>query len=465
MVAYLFPPAGGIGAAGSQRVLKFAKYLPRHCWQPVILTCKEEYYETYLSLDQTLLEKIRPGTPIIRTAVIRWFAKFLQSQKAIKTRVLHRQTTPVALGAMSSTADRSLGRGWYQCFKDTITDLFEIPDEEMGWFLPAVWAGLRAIKKESIDAIYSTGKPWTAHLIGLALQRLTRKPLIVDFRDPWMTNPFRTQYSALKDGLEATLEKRVIENASVVIANTDELREEFLRRFPRQPRNKFATLLNGFDPDDYSSETNPNNSDCNRFFTITHTGFLYGKRDPKIFLDAVRLLLEEQRVDRRKLKIFFTGSIELPYNLTEYLSANGLREVVALHDHVPHEQSLKYLLASDVLLLLQPGTKTQIPSKLFEYIGMKKPIVAISPSDGATCRLMIEEGLGPVADPDSVQEIEQVLHTLYQAWRNGSLSSTVNNEAHQKFDVRNITASLASTLSHLVYSIHSPDCPKGLPKA
>ena len=35
IIAYYWPPAGG---AGVQRVLKFAKYLPKFGWEPVILT-------------------------------------------------------------------------------------------------------------------------------------------------------------------------------------------------------------------------------------------------------------------------------------------------------------------------------------------------------------------------------------------------------------------------------------------
>jgi glycosyltransferase involved in cell wall biosynthesis len=446
MIAYLFPPIGGIGAAGSQRVLKFTRYLPSCHWQPVILTVKEAYYESYLSLDPKLLEKIPPEATILRTSVFRWLSQVLMWQKAMRTRLTGETVTSTSSTLSSTGEQQAILRNRIQRIKDAVTDLFEIPDEEMGWIFPSLVAGLRAIRRESIDTIYATGRPWTALVVGALLRQLMRKPLVVDFRDPWMTNPFRSQYSALKNRADGWLEQYVIKRADVVIANTAELKEEFLRRFPREPSDKFVTLLNGYDPDDYiSNGTKEKGADKERF-TLTHTGFLYGKRDPKAFLEAVKLVVERQLVDPRKLRVRFVGSIELPYNLSAYLSAARLQEIVTLHEHVPYHRNLEFLHHADALLLLQPGTTTQVPSKLFEYVGMKKPILAISPRQGATCRLITEENLGDIADPDDIEAIVRALQALYEAWEAGVLTTRHNGGGAHKFDVRQITGFLAALL-------------------
>jgi hypothetical protein len=446
MLAYLFPPVGGIGAAGSQRVLKFAKYLPTYNWNPVILTVQEAYYESYLSLDPTLLEKVPPRTIVLRTPVFRWLSRLLVWQKAIRTR-LTGETMAAPSSASSSAAEHQVAsRSRFQRIKDAITDLFEIPDEEMGWVFPSLWAGLRTIRQDSIDTIYATGRPWTALVVGAILRQLTRKPLVVDFRDPWMTNPFRSQYSALKNRAEAWLEQYVVGRADIVIANTLELKEEFLRRFPHEPSDKFVTLLNGYDPDDFIFEGVGEEDRDKERFTLTHTGFLYGKRDPKTFLESVKLMVERGLVDPRKLRVRFVGSIELPYDLPAYLSEIHLDEIVMLHEHVSYRKSLEFLRHSDVLLLLQPGTTTQIPSKLFEYVGMKKPILAISPPQGATCQLVTKENLGDIADPEDIEAIGRALHALYEAWEAGTLTVVRNEAGPHKFDVRQITGSLAALL-------------------
>jgi glycosyltransferase involved in cell wall biosynthesis len=444
MIAYFFPPVGGIAAAGSQRTLKFAKYLPQYSWEPIILTVRESSYDAYLALDPTLLERVPANTKIIRSAVVRWLTKLLE---------LKNRRRPTAAGQTQVSAPTQLnhgsnGKSRLQTLKDAVTGLFEIPDGEIGWLVPGVAAGRRAVKREAIDVIYATGKPWTAHLIGAVLKRLTGKPLVVDFRDPWMTNPFREEMSGLRDGIEGYMERKVVETADVVVTNTQALKDEFMERYPSEPAGKFVALLNGFDPEDgqlaASLRVDPDK------FTITHTGFLYGKRDPRLFLEAIALLIETQRVDRGKIRVCLVGSVELPYDLVGYLHGRGLDDVVRLVTQVPYQQSLQYLANSDALLLLQPGTKTQVPSKLFEYIALGKPILTISPRDGATSRLVQENSLGTVADAENVDEIAAAVEQLYRSWRHGPEAYCAKGHARDKFDVKNVTAVLSKKLDDLV---------------
>lgn len=445
MIAYFFPPVGGIASAGSQRTLKFAKYLGERGWQPVVLTVREDCYERYFVMDPTLLERVPPDVKIARSSVIRWLTRLLE----FKNRGRHIAPPTAAAPASTDTGEND-GRNEsrLQKLKDAVTGLFEIPDEEIGWLVPGVAAGIRVVRRERVDVLYSTGKPWTAHLVAAALKKLTGRPLVVDFRDPWMTNPFRGEKSPLRDRVEAYLERKVVETADVVVTNTKALRDEFIARFPEAPAAKFVTLLNGFDPDDYDEVSAARPAEA-RKFTIAHTGFLYGKRDPRGFLEAVSRLIEEGKIAPDALEIVFVGSIELPYDLPSYLRAKRLAGIVRLIDQVPYRESLRHLAQSDALLLLQPGTMTQVPSKLFEYIALGKPILAVSPRDGATSRLVLDESLGRVADADSIEEIATAVEDLYRIWRQGGAVGAANG-ARSKFDVRNVTAVLAEKFDDLL---------------
>ena len=448
MIAYYFPPVGGIGAAGAQRTLKFAKYLPDYGWKPTVLTVKTSQYESYLALDSTLLNRVDPRTLIVRTSVIRWLTAVLKAKHWVLNRVCTdtraTQTEELRSGSLAVSI-RS--QAWYARMKDAITDLFEIPDEEIGWSVPAIIAGLRAIKVDSIEAIFSTGRPWTSHLIGIALKRLTGARLVVDFRDPWITNPFRLQYSQFRSRAEKYLEAKVIEEADLVIANTRELAEEFKARYAFQPKTKFLSLLNGFDPADYG-RAHPESAPASTF-TIIHTGFLYGQRDPKSFLDAVRMVLDENRIPRETLKVLFVGNVELPYNLANYVKDLGLSDVVSLYPQISYQESLGYLQKASAALLLQPGTKTQVPSKLFDYIGAAKPVLAISPRGGATYNLVDSEKLGELAEPESRNQIAMGLERLYSRWVISRESLSISPSIQHKFDIRHLTKSLASELQAL----------------
>jgi hypothetical protein len=443
MIAYCFPPVGGIGIAGSQRALKFVKHLQNFQWEPTVLTVKEEFYEPYMSMDYNLLSNLPDDIEIIRTSVIRGLSKVLQIKNRIKSKFINYEKKCKENTHTQKYEEMFIEWGWYKKFKDTITDLFEIPDEEMGWILPGVWAGVRAVKKKQIDIIYSTGRPWTSHVIGMALKVLTGKPLVVEFRDPWMTNPFRKKYSNLKNNIEGYLERVVIKNSDLVIANTYELKEEFIKRFQVISKEKFTEILNGFDSNDYVNNMAWYNKERNKEFLITHTGFLYGKRDPINFIKALKLLIDKKFIEDNSIRIFLIGSIELQYDISEYIEYYGLNNIFIIHDHVSYKKSLEYMQKSDVLLLLQPDTKTQIPSKLFDYLGMRKPILAISPYGGATYNLMSRENMGRVAQPDDIEGIADAIYAMYNEWKKGNCTYKIDNNIYDKFEIKHITKMLS----------------------
>jgi glycosyltransferase involved in cell wall biosynthesis len=452
MIAYYFPPVGGLGAAGSQRAVRFARYLPAQGWQPVVLTAKESSYESYLTLDPGLLMTVPEALTVIRTGVVRGLTPLLELKARMTGLRGGREAasaTPLTAAAAPSVA--AAARSRYGRLKDVVTDLFEIPDEQAGWLVPAVAAGLRAVRRHRIDVIYATARPWTALVVGLSLKALTGRRLVVDFRDPWMTNPFRLGHSRVKNRVEAALENRVVRRADLVVANTAHLREEFITRFGPRLAPRCVTIPNGFDPDELV-DVKPVARDgaAEHAFVLVHTGFLYGKRDPRLLIDAIARLHDRGLVPRGAMRCELVGPVELSYDLGDVLRRHGLDSTVILHGQLSHAESLAHLAAADLALLLQPGTDTQIPSKLFEYVGMGKPIVAIAKPSSAVSAVVNEHCLGTVADAEDIEAIAAALHESYRVWRERPGDRGLPAETRARFDVRALVGILAAEMTRLV---------------
>jgi glycosyltransferase involved in cell wall biosynthesis len=77
---------------------------------------------------------------------------------------------------------------------------------------------------------------------------------------------------------------------------------------------------------------------------------------------------------------------------------------------------------------------------------MKKPIFAISPKNGATSRIVSEEGLGEIADPDDVEEIVAALERLYSRWKHREPLGPGYEASYRKYNVQCLTEQLASLL-------------------
>jgi hypothetical protein len=130
LVAHHYPPDGS--SSGVLRPLKFSKYLSRYGWKPHVLTLKESLYAVR---DDTLMGQIPEDVMVHRTVG-------LDSSRHLSIKGRY-------LAALS------------------------VPDRFVMWLPFAVAAGVRAIKKYGIRAIYSTSPPPTTHLIALGLKKLT----------------------------------------------------------------------------------------------------------------------------------------------------------------------------------------------------------------------------------------------------------------------------------------------------
>ena len=437
MLAFRFPPSSSSGAF---RPMYFAKYLKEMGENVFVLTARVEDYLPEQPRDDKLLEELDPGMEIFRTRVFRPREALLQFRDVLtKKKDFTKVTAPSNSQPQkgNSSSDPSL----FQEFKNIVTDSLSTPDVHIGWLPSAVKKGLSLIRRKHIDIIYVTGAPWTSLLVGAVLKKITRKPLIMDFRDPWASNPSSRLDSTLMRKLEPSIERHVVAPADHIITNTEELRQDFLARYPGLlAADRVSTITNGFE-DYIDSEFAPQP----QRLTFTHAGTLYFSRNPRVLLQAILNVIEKAFIPQEELRFVFLGGIDVSIKdtkLGELLQHPLLQEVVEILPRLPYGEALKYQRRSDILLLIQPDFPLQIPRKLYEYMAFRTPIFGITNSPGATARLILEKKLGIVAD-NQVDEIESALLRFYQQWKSGQLTR-LPKEISEEFSNKNLTLKLHS---------------------
>src|SRR5882762_5129938 len=138
MVAFHFPPAGG---SGTQRSLKFARYLPEFGWDVEVLTARKAVHEV---LDPTLVAEVPSCIAV--------------------------HSTPCFIPGVQFGI-----RGWYP-------DFIGFPDRFANWFPFAVRKGCRLLREKHFDVVYATHPTRTALLTGWALACSGDLPLVCDLR-------------------------------------------------------------------------------------------------------------------------------------------------------------------------------------------------------------------------------------------------------------------------------------------
>lgn len=414
-IAYYFPP---MGLSGVQRTAKFAKYLTRYGWKPTVLTIEPT---AYYAFDETLLKEVEEaGVRIVRTPV-RDVSRMFKKNTVVK-----------------------MPPEWVRKTLQYISDLFFIPDTKRSWKSVAVKAASTLLKNEHFDVIFATAPPPTDFLIGVELKRRFNLPLVVDYRDAWIEYPFKYFPTPLHRWRHVQLEKRVLRAADRVLVTHRRVKESILMRHRFLDYNDILILPQGYDPEDISGHGQQRKT-SRRKMTIVHAGTFYGGRNPRVFAQALANVLHHYPKVRGRLEVRFLGQTRKEDEL--WIKQLNLQEVVQFYGYLSHRNCVEQLTNADVLWFVIDNDY-QTPGKLYEYFGVRKPILA-SVVEGYTKDLLESCGAAVCVPLTDVSAHEQALVDLFQKFENNKLPR-IPAQFAQKFDRQLLTGELAKVFEYLV---------------
>lgn len=411
VIAFHYPPDNT--STGVLRTAKFTEYLLRHRWRSHVITVPDELYQ---SRNPAGLEKVPDAISVERT----WACDV--------------KTTFGIHGAYP---------GW-----------LAVPDRYWPWQFTACTAGAKAIRRGGIDALYSTCPIPTAHLIGLRLKKRSGLPWIADFRDPWVEDSM----PRIRRWLEGRMERKVIAAADRVICNTPAMRRAFLEAYPRVAAEKFVTITNGYDEADLSAVM-PVRAPR---FQILYPGVIDEEnRNPADLLLGTRRALDRGWLREDDLEISFLGAGaygESARFLDDVRLAGLQRFVNVVVERIPYARALARMAGADVVVLLsahsgrssvQAWTAMQVPAKLYEYLRLGRPMLAIV-AQGAVSDLLLEAGVTTPIAPGDIESIASVLRRQYAERRPLPEALPAATPAISAYSREALTSRLALELDALV---------------
>ncbi len=429
VITYYFPPSGGPGV---QRVLKFVKYLPQFGWEPVVLTVSNGDFP---ARDESLLAEISPRVHVYRTTILEPYR-------------LYRRLTGKAADAPTDVENIPKGAGHRSMAERLaafIRATFFIPDARVGWLLTAVPAARRIIRDEKIDAIYSSSPPYTTALIAGLASWWTRTPWIAGFRDPWVGFISSPERWWLPRAIDRALERSVYRKADRLEAAWEGILTDFRQKYPAISSDHCVHLPNGFDAEDYPAIAKRKNER----FTVVYTGSMYGRRNPETFLTAVEELVAEGKVPLSKIRLKFLG--RFGGEVQAMFAKTAVRDAVEVIGYRPHSESIREILQADALLLVVDESKESggiVPGKVFEYIGARRPIIALAP-EGAIAGIIRETGSGFVAANHDLPAIKRAFVDCFEKSLYHDDALQPHEEAVRKYERKDITRRLAGLLDDL----------------
>lgn len=298
---------------------------------------------------------------------------------------------------------------------------------------------------KAYNCVVTRSQYHSAHLVGLALKRRhPQLPWLASFSDPW-TGAVYERSVPLLSSWSRSMERQVLACADALVFPTEEMRDFVARNHADSdilPRS--AIVPHGYDPALCGQaarerpRTNP--------LRIGLFGSFYGPRSPGPLLAGLAALKVQGGLEFR-LEVYgpnaalFTKSLE------------GFPELGTTVRHggtLDHLTALQRMSECDLLVMVDAPMESPsifLPSKLVDYIGSGRPILAITP-DGAAARIARSVG-GVVAPPNNPSAIAQGLVAAVALA--ASRPSPLHTDAHEGFKIGPVAAALRRAIEEAIH--------------
>lgn len=428
-ISYYWPPSGGPGV---QRGLKFCKYFPQFNVQPTVLTVDDKQ-ASYPLLDTTFEKEVPQGLEVHRTATTEPFEYY--------KKISGKKEIPFSGFANQKGKDTLVDK----VFKFVRGNLF-IPDARVGWNKHALKKADELLQDGKFEAILTTSPPHSTQLIGLKLKKKHNLPWIADLRDPWTNIHYYDQlhHTAIAKRLDEKYEQQVLEEADAIIVTSEDTKRLFLNKPVSISVNKIHVIPNGYDEEDFKVPSNPPKDEL----LITYAGTITESYNIDVFLKVLAHMMSVHSEISYKLR--FVGQVS--DGVKKRIDKAGILGITEFIPYVPHEQAVKYLMETTMLLLAIADVDTvysNVPGKLFEYLAANKPIVCLGPVHSDTDRIIDECGAGRLFHYTAYDLMVDHMTQVSKAWKvnpNQDLPS-IN---HARYSRRALTEELAEVVKKVI---------------
>ena len=331
--------------------------------------------------------------------------------------------------------DRMSGRPWRRAALKAVLTAVLLPaylveklvvdlDSQWSWFMGAVVLGLILNRRHRPDLVYSSAGPPSSHLAGWLLSRLGRLPWLAEVHDPLVYGDGRARH--VRDLFLRFIETVILRDADAIVYFTEAALEDACRR--QRPAGRIAVLRPGANPPDVGAATYRRRARIH----FGHFGSLDHQRHLGPVVQALHAVLAARPEwgDRIRLDVYGT---RLDTETRRALQRWPLGDVVAEYGRLEFDpvsgksgrkRVLEAMRRSDVLVLVHgdgPQARFYVPSKLYEYLLMRRPILCCAAPDSELARL-----LGPlgqtVVDGRRPERVAAALAELVAEWAAGGLA-------------------------------------------
>ena len=278
------------------------------------------------------------------------------------------------------------------------------------------WCGRVAILAEELNqthpitVVLATMPPFYAAVAARVAADGCRVPYVLDYRDTWEGNTFQ---AAAPNQHE--LEQELLDGAAAVIGVTEGISQALTAR----TATPVATVSNGFDPRMYPQPREGAPAEDGGPLRIVQAGTLYpGSGFTDLVAAVAKMPAETATLDAYG---------DVGHEVSSAMAASP--DHVRYHGFVPSAVAKQAVCDADVAVVMEiPFEVPTTPSKTFEYLATRTPVIFIGSRDHETARLLDRAGL-LVGAHRGESELSTLVAMLAAKKRSGTPLAEPNEDA------------------------------------
>jgi len=401
IISYYWPPSGG---SGVQRWLNFSNNLVKKGWDITVFTTKNANYPI---IDNGLNRIVDKSIKVFRIPILeptRFFKKnnsdHINSSNFIKKFIL-----------------------WIRA------NIF-FPDSRMFWIKKVTKQASDYIKQNDINCLITTAPPFSTHIIGLKIKRITNIKWISDFRDPW-SDFFQfkflpmTSYQRIK---HSNFEKKCLSFSDAVLTTSPSLTKSY-----SLINSNSYTITNGFNSFKKNIETEK--------FLVMYSGVMKLIQNPNNLWKVLKEICIENQDFSNDLMVRFIGDFD-----NEIITNKDIRLIeskVKFEKYIEKSKLDIEMSKANILVLTSVNLKDVnniIPGKLFYYFSFKRPIIAFSNLNSDISDIISKSKTGKVFDFLNQVDLKNHILELYSDYK--SKKNSFNPKGIASYSYNNLSENI-----------------------
>lgn len=294
----------------------------------------------------------------------------------------------------------------------TIYDLtwtnFYFPDFAFLWQKPAYKMAKKLIAEKNIHNVITVSWPFSGHVVGYKLKKKYNINWIADTIDPFYLSSAVNNASLYKK-INKLYENKILSKANTISLLTDKLKKKYSEIYPSL-RDKITVNYNVFVP--YSIPENQKSIEKNSTVLVFVGTLSPITRSPESLLSIFDGLVKLNMDTDKNLELHLYGNLESCANdfiKYDYLIGKNL----FLHNFTSREKITRILQNADAVVNIGNKNAFQEPSKIVEYVFLKKKILNIcSIFDDTSKEMLVNYPLHLNLFPQDCNSNEVLLKTL-----------------------------------------------------